>query len=287
MDLKIFDVQHGACALLTCDNGTRLMIDCGHNGETGWRPGNYLRERNISRLDMLAITNYDEDHASGLVNLRQKVEIGLLLRNKSVSPETLRYLKSEDGIGSGIDELAKMASTYTAAPTPESPSPVFQGVVRSVYYNDYPQFDDENNLSMVLFLTINGIKFAFPGDLEKAGWKALLNNSLFQKDIGTTDVLIASHHGRENGICEDIFDKYGCKPWFVVISDKGYAYDTQETVPYYRSKCKGAEIGGRLRRVFTTRADGCIRFTFENNGWQVSTQYDIEQEKATSPFKWL
>lgn len=35
MELKIFDVEHGACALLTCDNGSRLMIDCGHNGDTG------------------------------------------------------------------------------------------------------------------------------------------------------------------------------------------------------------------------------------------------------------
>lgn len=42
MQLQIFDVEHGACALLTADNGTRLMIDCGHNATTGWRPGSYL-----------------------------------------------------------------------------------------------------------------------------------------------------------------------------------------------------------------------------------------------------
>ena len=64
-----------SCALLTCDNGTRLMIDCGHNGDTGWRPGRYLRDQGISRLEMLAITNYDEDHVRGLPDLLQKVYV--------------------------------------------------------------------------------------------------------------------------------------------------------------------------------------------------------------------
>jgi hypothetical protein len=47
MHLQIFDVEHGACALLTCDNGARLMIDCGHNSTTGWYPGDYLASLGI------------------------------------------------------------------------------------------------------------------------------------------------------------------------------------------------------------------------------------------------
>lgn len=86
MNLQIFDVEHGACALLTCNNETRLMIDCGHNASTGWYPGSYLRSKGITYLDMLAITNYDEDHVSGLANLLENVKVGygetLLLQHK-------------------------------------------------------------------------------------------------------------------------------------------------------------------------------------------------------------
>jgi len=46
-------------------NNTRFMIDCGHNATTGWKPGTYLLQQGIRNLEMLAITNYDEDHASG------------------------------------------------------------------------------------------------------------------------------------------------------------------------------------------------------------------------------
>src|SRR5437899_6685473 len=105
MKLQIFDVEHGACTLLTADNVTRLMIDCGHNAMTGWKPGTYLQRQNISMLDMLAITNYDEDHASGATDLFDKIDVRWLLRNKSVAGSTIKMLKSEDGMGPGIQRL--------------------------------------------------------------------------------------------------------------------------------------------------------------------------------------
>lgn len=266
MQLEIFDVEHGACALLTCDNGQRLMIDCGHNAKSGWRPGDMLRNRGVSKLEMLAITNYDEDHVSGLPNLLEKVDVDWLWRNKSVSADTLKKLKSEDGMGLGIECLAGMIQRFTGGGN--TPAPEFPGVERKVFYHEYPTFDDENNLSMVLYLKINGIGFLFPGDLETAGWEALLTKDAeFQKAVANTNVLIASHHGRENGICDDIFSQYGCEPYWIVISDKGYMYDTQKTVSYYADKCKGGAFGNDMRKVLTTRNDGTIVFWFEPGKW--------------------
>src|SRR6185503_3119225 len=97
--LQIFNVELGACALLTLDNGMRLMIDAGHNATSGWKPGNYLRGLGVNAIDMLAITNYDEDHVSGLPNLLQQVHIQHLLRNPTVGALDLRLLKSETGMG--------------------------------------------------------------------------------------------------------------------------------------------------------------------------------------------
>ncbi len=264
MELKIFDVEHGACALLTCDDGMRMMIDCGHNGTTGWRPGTYLRQQGVNNLDLLVITNYDEDHVSGLPDLREHVTIGRLWRNKSVTPDILRDLKSEDGMGNGIEELVKMATNYTADGGPFD----LQGVERQAFHLNYPEFDEENNLSFVIHLRLNGIGFLFPGDLETKGWDTLLaRNEKFRAAVADTEVLIASHHGRENGVCQDMFVKYGCKPYWVVISDKGYQYDTQETVPFYSLRAKGASFRGEERKVLTTRNDGRIRFWFGDGKW--------------------
>ncbi len=81
MYVEIFDVEHGACAIITTSNGKRVMIDCGHNATTGWKPGTALLAGGVHRLDRLYITNYDEDHVSGYSNLANSVSIGALFRN--------------------------------------------------------------------------------------------------------------------------------------------------------------------------------------------------------------
>ena len=265
MLLQIFDVEHGACALLTCDNGTRMMIDCGHNATTGWKPGDHLARLGVTKLDMLMVTNYDEDHVSGIRNLEEKVLIDWLGRNTSVNGPTLLSLKSDTGVGANIKHLAARMPVFTPS---QNPRPVFPNVIWNAYNNRYPDFDDENNLSMVVELVVNGMRFLFPGDLERRGWvKLLAKNTAFWNAVKTTDVLIASHHGRENGICEEMFDIVGCKPQIVVISDDYHQYDTQKTTQYYGTKANGFTLGTEQRKVLTTRCDGEIQFDFTGQAY--------------------
>jgi beta-lactamase superfamily II metal-dependent hydrolase len=265
MQLQIFDVEHGACSVLTADNNTRLMIDCGHNATTGWKPGSYLRQNGISTIEMLAITNYDEDHASGASDLFDKISVNQLLRNKSVTTATLKSLKSDTGMGPGIDRLVNAIDhVFTGGP---GTAPNFEGLTqRSVFYNNYPTFDDENNLSMVLFLRCRGIGIMFTGDNEKAGFAELLKNQSFRDALQATNVYVASHHGRESG-CSDDVAALLTNVFYVVISDKGYAHDTQETLPFYRKIARGGPFRGETRRVLTTRRDGRIGFNFDDGTW--------------------
>ena len=188
MELNIFDVAHGACALLTSADGKHFMIDCGHNADTNWRPGTFLRSKGISKLEMLGITNYDEDHVSGLPNLLDNVEVKSLSRNTSVSPETLLKMKEEHGAGFGIQTLVKMMRRYN---TPSNPPPSFSNIQYKRFYNNHPSFTDTNNLSAVFFVTIDGVNFIFSGDLESAGWENLLKNPNFSAAVKNTHVFVA------------------------------------------------------------------------------------------------
>jgi beta-lactamase superfamily II metal-dependent hydrolase len=266
--LQIFDVEHGACALLTADNNKRIMIDCGHNATTGWRPGTYLANRGILNLDMLAITNYDEDHAGGSGDLFDRVNVAWLLRNRSVSGATIKTLKAEDGMGPGIDRLVyAIDHIFNGVGAPMAREPEFQGVVRQVFFNSFPLFDDENNLSLVMFLKCHGIGVMFPGDLEKKGFLELLKNETFRQALRETNVFVASHHGRENGCCEEIAAELR-NVYYVVISDKGYQHETQETLPFYSRIARGGPFRDeKIRRVLTTRCDGCIAFEFNPDTW--------------------
>lgn len=261
MKVTIFNVKHGACALVECDDRSMVMIDCGSHSDLDWNPGDYLREREVDRLDALIITNYDEDHVRGLPNLLSTVKVDTLYRNTSVSPDDLTKLKSETGAGAGITRLIEMAKRYSQNPQTGAGNALPNLKIKT-FRNSYPAFEDENNLSLVTYIEAHGVGFLFPGDLEAAGWKALLeSNKSLREAVKKVHILVASHHGRQSGVYEPLFDTYGCKPIHIVISDRDYVYESQRTVPYYASKCSGAYVGTEGRRyVLTTRNDGSISF---------------------------
>jgi beta-lactamase superfamily II metal-dependent hydrolase len=173
-------------------------------------------------------------------------------------------------MGPGIGRLVReIENTFTGGgPTVASPSPTFQGLTeRRTYYNSFPLFDDENNLSMALFLKCHGIGVMFTGDLEKDGFERLMqDNADFRRALGETRIFIAPHHGRKNGCCETALP-FLPNVNYVVISDKGYEHDTQETIPFYRRMSKGGPYGNETRYVLTTRNDGEIAFEFSPLSW--------------------
>lgn len=255
MKLQIFDVTHGFCAYLVADNGNVMLFDCGDNEKTNFRPSGYLPASGCQAVEILVITNYDHDHVSDLANLRKKLPIKRLLRNKSLTAAKLQEIKEEEGsLTSGLEAMVDMAATYV----PTSDPPIeFQNIEYDVFYNDYPAFEDTNNLSLVFFLNYDGMCIVFTGDLEKAGWKTLLKNTSFCTCLRKVNIFIASHHGRESGYCEEVFNY--CKPDIVIISDDEIKYDTQEVD--YGKHAKGIPWNNSSvdkRYVLTTRTDGMI-----------------------------
>lgn len=269
MQVRIFDVEHGGCALVTTDTGARTLIDCGHNSSTGWRPSIHLRRLGIKHLERLIITNYDEDHASDLPNLQMAVSIGILTSNPTVAGSDLRKLKRHSGIGRGIEALAEMKDAYTVD-IGHGSGPDFGESSTSLFWNRYPaDFDDENNLSLVAVLKAHGLSICFPGDMEVEGWRNLLRNPHFIQAIGDVNVFVASHHGRENGCCEELFTATGLYPVIVVISDSGIEHASQETVAWYRARTRGMNLNGDRRHVLTTRRDGRILINATHSGTTV------------------
>jgi beta-lactamase superfamily II metal-dependent hydrolase len=269
--LQFFNVDHGACSLLTLPSpeGNRyVLIDCGHNTNyrgVPWHPGSQLLSNGIKHVDLLIVTNFDEDHVSGAPNMIEKgISIGCILGNPTVPPEAIEYLKSDDGMGNGIRIIVNSLADRRSKNMQQIP-PNIPGLGLSWFWNPWPYWDTENNLSLVTHLSIHGFNFLFTGDMERDGFENLLNFQPFANLMRSIHVLVAPHHGRENGKCEKLFDEYGCHPVLVVISDCAKKFQSQETVPYYYSKARGIlnfrDNGPRY--VLTTRSDDHFYFSFE------------------------
>ena len=263
MDIEIFDVEHGACSLVTADNSRRILIDCGHNSSTGWRPSTCLPARGIRRVDRLVISNYDRDHVSDLPDLIKNVDVSVLSRNRSVSPALLRKMKADNGMDPGIRTLAYIAENYY---TQELTTPQDFGALQvNHYFNAYSVFTDENNLSLVTIFRYYDLGIIFPGDIENSGWLKLLERQDFTDALKDVNIFVASHHGRRNGYCSEVFN--WCDPEVVIFSDGALTYDTQETTALYRQHTRGIKFSdGATRHVLTTRKDGLIRVSQSGPG---------------------
>ena len=264
MHFTIADVGHGSCAFLQAENTNLMLFDCGHNSNPEFRPSRYLRGLGHQSIEILFISNYDEDHISDLPRLRDAINIRSLHRNKSISGPQLRALKQRQAGESSpaMESMLDMICEYTGGPL--NPAPEFPNVTYHTYHNNHPfgNGDDTNNISVVTFLTLNGTTVLLTGDLERQGWLQLLDNQYFARRLQAVDIFVASHHGRENGYCREVFSDYGCRPDVFVFSDSQIRYATQEMTNTYAAWATGIRFNGQRRRVLTTRNDGPLTWSF-------------------------
>jgi beta-lactamase superfamily II metal-dependent hydrolase len=259
MRVDIFDVEHGACALLTLDDGKRIAIDCGHNATTGWTLGRHLRRMNVVWLDELWLTNLDQDHLSGLCDLWGAVAIGNILINPSISADYLWTLKYAGG--QPTDDIRLLCQLIRSGlvnrPLQTLPKDV---LIHYAWNVAGARFNDTNNLSLACSVHLGRVHFLFPGDLEEAGMTCLLSLPIFANSVRSTHVLVAPHHGRDSGCCDLLFEAMADGgPQICVISDGAVKYESQLTQSWYANRISGIKMeNGTVRKVLTTRSDGHI-----------------------------
>lgn len=253
--LRVFDVEHGASALLVAPNRASLLIDCGHNSTTGFRPSQLARlgfDASVNRLTGLVVSNFDEDHLSDFPQTLDALNPKVIYRNPSVTTRALLEMKRESGLGPGVASCATALAVQYTEPAPLTD---LGGAEMQMFWANYPWVTDTNNLSLVTFLAFGTAGILFPGDLGPQGWRLLLARDDFRRVLQRTNVFVAPHHGRDSGYLSEIFRF--CRPQVVVISDKGVVHDSQATD--YGRCATGIVFGdGNSRNCISTRNNGDI-----------------------------
>lgn len=268
MILNIYDVGHGFCGYVRDSvTGANLLIDCGYNERTGFHPIDDALT--YGPLGGLVIQNFDEDHMDGVPHLIEVASAlpSVLYTNPSLSEQHILAMKTAP-YGDGLLSLLALKRYYNA-PLPAGGGPARELSITQ-YWNAYPVFKDTNNLSLVTFVHSPAFSVVFPGDLECEGWRTLLVNPAFRRDLARVKVFVASHHAREGGYCAEVFDY--CSPEVVVVSDGPRLFDTQKHDLYsqHASGIVWSLPGGHreVRRVLTTRCDGHLRiFPWAGQHW--------------------
>ena len=269
MRIDIHNVGHGHCSVITCPNGAKIMLDCGYHSDPGWFPSIAYGGQPIV---LLAFTNLDEDHVDDLPYIWKDVPLGAVFSNPTVTADALAAMKYAGGMGKGVRAAHAILGRFGAGVTGTLPE--LGDVYAWAYFNRYGvDFTDTNNLSLAIIVRYRGVAVLFAGDLETAGWRALLRrNPYFARELASVRIMVASHHGRANGQCEELFRLM--RPDFVVFSDDTKRHESQETDAWYRSRVNGLPdlddprpLGGHGRRhILTTRRDGNLTLRVDDTG---------------------
>jgi len=285
LDILIFNVELGQCVFFYPRNNLdyAMMVDCGNTQQ--FNPVDFLITKNFLLynssegkhiLNNLTLTNYDHDHFSGLPYLRSKVKINSVDFPRNLTSTEVKKLKPV--LTDALREVADIMDVYTVE-IADYNTPF----TKHCYYlhkSDFPNTAiDTNKLSQLVFVTYNGTRICIPGDLTTPAWeKHLLNNNVHILLRGT-DILIAPHHGREDGYNEKIFNY--CKPECIILSDTFIKHDTQQGMTQlYASKVNGNGIffndnTQNPRKTLTTRSDGHLWIRIEDNQSRVYRSFII------------
>jgi beta-lactamase superfamily II metal-dependent hydrolase len=265
-----YDVEHGSSAFLNTPNGKNIVIDLGvgsYKRASGtFSPLVHLwHQYGIRKLDLVIITHPHRDHLDDIGNF------------DNFSPTALytpRHL-TDDEVRSGnqlregpiVEQFLAIRARYTS---PLSATEIigipdnFGGVIFQQFGPTLCSRNNLNNHSLVTVITYAGSKIIIPGDNEAASWNELLENPTFLEAIAGTDLLVAAHHGREAGYCDDLFKHI--YPKLTIVSD-GPGSETSATAKY-SNKSSGWNVYSRRtgqptnRKCVTTARDQAIVVKF-------------------------
>ncbi|MFC1577638.1 lamin tail domain-containing protein [Thermodesulfobacteriota bacterium] len=236
-NLKIYhiDVEQADATLIISPSGKTLLIDSGKNGH-GSRIKAVMQDVGVSRIDYFVCTHYHEDHYGGIDDLANDSEITIGevydRGDKDFIPASKRNGKTYKDYQSAVGNRAEQLKRGETIPLDDAMSITciaHGGVV--LHELDPPETgDDENTMSVALFIQYGDFRYFIGGDIEQT-----TENKIAERDLVLdVDVYQADHHGSDTSSAIEFMEDL--KPAVIIISNGNngtYKHPRQSTLNNY------------------------------------------------------
>lgn len=237
LSVHFIDVGQGDCIFIKYD-GCNILIDAGEKGnETAVTE--YLEKLGVKTIDYVIPTHPHSDHIGGLPGVIEKFTVKNVIMtrfSKENMPTTATYEKLLDAVSSsGANVIeATVGNTITCSD------------LSFTILSPIKQYDDYNDMSIVIRLTYKDVSFLFTGDAESEAEKDILASG----ENVSANVLKVGHHGSSTSTCDDFLEDVS--PDYAVImcgTDNEYGHPHKQTLD---------RLSALNIKVFRTDTDGTV-----------------------------
>ncbi len=256
LSVSLIDVGQGDSILIRAD-GTNVLIDSGEYSEFA-AVEHFLRENNISSIDLLIITHQHTDHMGGMSQVVKKYDVKRIIMPDApdeLIPASASYEYFLDEVEKKGLHIMPARSGYSYKLSDDTSLTVLAPLPDAA-------FDDLNDYSVVTRLDHGDISFLFTGDLSEKGEKALIDSGA---DLDVT-VLKAGHHGASTSSSREFL--YKVKPSMVLIpvgKDNKYGHPSEDALKRmgrFTDRIYRTDINGNI----TVYTDGKMLYVRKDKG---------------------
>ena len=222
VSFRVLDVGQGQATIFQ-SGGFSAMVDCGSSELDAARlAAHTLYSGGQTHLDALILTHYDEDHAGGVLDLLELVQVGLL-----VLPDT----PDQSGTRQAIADAAECEILYVS----ELTELTFENG-KIVIYPPVIWANDDNSGICVLASAAE-YDILITGDLDQYMEMRLIANW----ELPQVELLVAGHHGAKSATSQILLDTVCPQSVAVSVGEHNrYGHPAQETLQ--RISAAGADI---------------------------------------------
>lgn len=259
LEINYIDVEQGNAVLINTNNKT-ILIDGGNRSNSRYYY-NFIKNKNIKKIDYMIASHYDEDHISGLISI---------LENYQVSNVLCPDYKKDTKIYKSFKNSLKKSKANIIHPKKGDNFNISDAKIKILWPNEYKNSSDNDN-SIVLKLKYGNMSFLFPADASVNVEDQLIYSGFNLK----SDVVMLGHHGSKYSTSNEFLEEVDPKLAIISVGNNNrYGHPSNRVVKLLNDK---------NIKILRTDMDGDITINCDGNRIKVKTNKSNKNSKINWP----